>query len=84
MKLRPQINGPIDVGHGNYILTAPADRNGRREEEDPTDDDTANGRESRTMKETKRNPDGKLDVAELLSSANTLTRPINNKQKSEL
>ena len=28
--MRPQVNGPIDVGYGNYILTAPADRQGRR------------------------------------------------------
>ena len=41
MKIRPQINGPIDVGYGNYILTAPAaqQRNGRTDqaaEEDPS------------------------------------------------
>jgi hypothetical protein len=30
MKMRPQVSGPTDVGFGNYILTAPANREGRQ------------------------------------------------------
>ena len=29
--MRPQVNGPIDVGYGNYILTAP--REGRKKKQ---------------------------------------------------
>ena len=102
MKLRPQINGPIDVGHGNYILTSPADRNGRREDEAPVGGGgadpgpeavngggggggggakaNANGQTSRSM----RMLDGRYDVSDLLSSANTLTQPNNSKRRNEL
>ena len=31
IKMRPQVNGPIDVGYGNYILTAP--REGRKKKQ---------------------------------------------------
>ena len=31
--MRPQVNGPIDVGYGNYILTAPRDREGRKKKQ---------------------------------------------------
>jgi len=30
MKLRPQVQGPIDVGYGNYLLTSPGSREGRK------------------------------------------------------
>ena len=97
MKLRPQINGPIDVGHGNYILTSPADRNGRREDEAPVGGGADPGPEavnggggaskanndgqtSRSM----RMLDGRYDVSDLLSSANTLTQPNNSKRRNEL
>ena len=82
MKMRPQVNGPIDVGYGNYILTAPADRKGRKStrqknDEKATESDEANMRTERKHKSfsEKRLPDGKYDVSELLSSSNTLTNP---------
>ena len=50
MKMRPQINGPIDVGYGNYILTAPAERNGRKETGENGQEKEGNG----TEKEEKR------------------------------
>ena len=106
MKMRPQVNGPIDVGYGNYLLTAPADRQGRRrrrkkkknkgatdndvvEEEDEDDDRDSNmRREKKVVARTgKTMENGKYDVPELLSTANTLTNPNNTKnrnKKSEL
>ena len=47
MKIRPQINGPIDVGYGNYILTAPAaqQRNGRTDQQAAKQDSSFTPRE---------------------------------------
>ena len=99
MKMRPQVNGPIDVGYGNYILTAPADRQGRkkkRKNEKDTEDGLAekqgnnqsnmlrNERKKKSFND-KKMPDGKYDVSDLLSSANTLTNPnVDKYKKSEL
>ena len=93
MKMRPQVNGPIDVGYGNYILTAPADRKGRKavkqnNDENLTDiggDEEENARRERKHKifKEKRLLDGKYDVSELLSAANTLTNP-KSRRKVEL
>ena len=103
MKMRPQVNGPIDVGYGNYLLTAPVDRQGRKrrrkkeqggsknslEENDAKEKDSNMRKEKKlvmTGETTKSN--GKYDVPELLSVANTLTNPNNSKhdtsKKSEL
>ena len=94
MKMRPQVNGPIDVGYGNYILTAPADRQGRkRKQQDGNNTDTdndkkqqdkeSNMRSERKLKmfEDKLLPDGTYDVSDLLSTSNTLTNPNANKAK---
>ena len=77
MKMRPQVNGPIDVGYGNYILTAPADRQGRKRRKKES-----NGEDAQMKKERKHSVtgdiamvDGKYDVSDLLSSTNTLTNP---------
>ena len=101
------MNGPIDVGYGNYILTAPADRQGRKRrkkkskgvvendienEEEFVDDiqerDSNMKQESKVVsRQGKRLKNGKYDVPELLSTANTLTNPNNSKvtnYKSEL
>lgn len=87
MKLRPQINGPIDVGYGNYILSVPVDKDGRRKTSRSEEDEGSGAeymeekprqsRESRMM-------DGKYDVSELLSSTNTLTNPSRRKNRLEL
>ena len=78
--MRPQVNGPIDVGYGNYILTAPADRKGRKsakQKNDEKENDEANMRAERKHKSfsERKDADGKYDVSELLSSSNTLTNP---------
>ena len=91
------MNGPIDVGYGNYILTAP--REGRRKrqrsnkntktkdrskkDEIKEEDNTSNMKFERKQKSlnVKLMPDGKWDVSELLSSSNTLTNPTNEKYK---
>ena len=83
MKIRPQVNGPIDVGYGNYILTAPAERQGRkRKKKDKTEERGGGGDKSQmrmerghTVKADITLVDGKYDVSDLLSSANTLTNP---------
>ena len=84
MKIRPQVSGPIDVGYGNYILTAPADRQGRkRRKKDKAEEGGESGRDKSHMRK-ERGPrvfgdiallNGKYDVSDLLSSANTLTNP---------
>jgi len=96
MKMRPQVNGPIDVGYGNYILTGTPDRQGRVEENGQagtSDQLTEKSRESSEVRGERRlkivdrevSEDGKYDVSELLTSANTLTNPNSNKyKKSEL
>ena len=102
------MNGPIDVGYGNYILTAPAERQGRKrrrkkkkDDSDEAHDENENNavddikeRDSNMRREKKLVTrvgktmlDGKYDVSELLSTANTLTNPNNAKSvynKSEL
>ena len=77
MKIRPQVNGPIDVGYGNYILTAPADRQGRKRSKKKS-----NVEDAQMKKERKHSvtgditlADGKYNVSDLLFSANTLTNP---------
>ena len=81
MKIRPQVNGPIDVGYGNYILTAPADRQGRkRRKKDKTEESEGNKSHMRMERGHRVSGDralvdGKYDVSDLLSSANTLTNP---------
>lgn len=85
MKLRPQINGPIDVGYGNYILTSPPDRAGRREDEaDGTDSSPPENKESGATRSARQMANGKYDVSELLTLANTLSNPNNKKTKIEL
>ena len=96
MKMRPQVNGPIDVGYGNYILTGTPDRQGRVEENGQagtSDQLTEKSRESSEVRGERKlkivdrelSEDGKYDVSELLTSANTLTNPNSNKyKKSEL
>jgi len=99
MKMRPQVNGPIDVGYGNYILTAPADRQGRKKKrknekdaEDGLVEKQGNNQSNMLRNERKKKsfndkkmPDGKYDVSDLLSSANTLTNPnVDKYKKSEL
>ena len=87
MKIRPQVSGPIDVGYGNYILTAPADRQGRKgRKKDKAEEGGESGESERDRSHMRkeRGPrvsgdiallDGKYDVSDLLSSANTLTNP---------
>ena len=78
MKIRPQVNGPIDVGYGNYILTAPADRQGRKrrkKEGGGGEDAQMRTERSRAVTGDINLVDGKYDVSDLLSSANTLTNP---------
>ena len=84
MKIRPQVSGPIDVGYGNYILTAPADRQGRkRRKKDKTEKSGESGGDKSHMRMERGHTvsgdialvDGKYDVSDLLSSANTLTNP---------
>ena len=83
MKIRPQVNGPIDVGYGNYILTAPADRQGRkRRKKEGGGGEDGGGEDAQMRTERSRAVtgdinlvDGKYDVSDLLSSANTLTNP---------
>ena len=87
MKLRPQINGPIDVGYGNYILSVPVDKDGRRKTS--RSEDEGSGAEymdnkPRTSRRERRMMDGKYDVSELLSSTNTLTNPGGGKERVEL
>ena len=86
MKLRPQINGPIDVGYGNYILTSPPDRAGRREDEaDGADSSSAeNNKESGGTRSARQMANGKYDVSELLALSNTLSNPNTKKTKIEL
>ncbi len=85
MKLRPQINGPIDVGYGNYILTSPPDRAGRREDEaDGADSQPPENKESGATRSARQMANGKYDVSELLTLANTLSNPNNKKTKIEL
>ena len=100
MKMRPQVNGPIDVGYGNYILTAPADRQGRKRRKKKKSKGVVNNdiedaeefadniqerdsnmkRESKVVsRQGKLLKNGKYDVPELLSTANTLTNPNNSK-----
>jgi len=88
MKLRPQINGPIDVGYGNYILSVPVDKDGRRKTSRSEEEEEGSGAEymeekPRQSRESRR-MDGKYDVSELLSSTNTLTNPSRRKNRSEL
>ena len=127
MKLRPQVQGPIDVGwllkscqyhkllkisywnilwcrYGNYLLTGSqaGSREGRKKRKNKkkdragaddsknskADDEEEPGMEEaerlrRARKKRPRDVDGRYDVSELLSSANTLTNP-NNDRKSEL
>ena len=82
MKIRPQVNGPIDVGYGNYILTAPADRQGRKRKKTDKAGESGGGDKSQMRRERGHTVsgdlalvDGKYDVSDLLSSANTLTNP---------
>ena len=76
MKIRPQVNGPIDVGYGNYILTAPADRQGRKRKKTDQGDKSYMRRErGHRVSGDIALLDGKYDVSDLLSSANTLTNP---------
>ena len=81
MKVRPQINGPIDVGYGNYLLTAPPDRAGRREDDGGSTPSGAAGPVNRSARKMKN---GKYDVSELLRLSNTLSNPNNSKRRIEL
>lgn len=54
-----------DVGYGNYLLTAPVERNQRQLWED----------EAKTLRQDSSSIE-KIDVSELLSPANTLTNPF--------
>lgn len=82
MKMRPQVNGPIDVGFGNYILTAPADRTGREHKGQGTFHPEDGGR--KTARESRVLGDGKIDVSELMADSNTLTNPYSKRKKTEL
>ena len=77
MKMRPQVNGPIDVGYGNYILTAPGERQGRkrRKEERSGEESQMKTERGHSVRGDLSLVDGKYDVSDLLSSANTLTNP---------
>ena len=91
------MSGPIDVGYGNYILTAPrkgrkknqkksSEKKGNKGDTDEEDNDS-NMKSERKQKSlnVKLMANGKWDVSELLSSSNTLTNPSNEKyKKSEL
>jgi len=83
MKMRPQINGPIDIGYGNYVLTAPGG------------DKSPSSRQTREMRlvtedegyevlssEGETSEEEVHDVPELLGLANTLTNPNSRKWKS--
>ena len=91
------MNGPIDVGYGNYILTAPregrkkkqksnkntsSEKKGSKGDTDEEDNDS-NMKSERKQKSLslKLMANGKWDVSELLSSSNTLTNPSNEKYK---
>jgi len=65
IKMRPQVNGPIDVGYGNYILTAPregrkkkqksnkstkSERKSSNDETTETENDTSNMKSERKQK----------------------------------
>lgn len=65
MKIRPQIDGPIDIGYGNYLLTAPVERKQRK----------------LWAEENKNEAIERIDVSELLSDYNTLTNPNSSKKK---
>jgi len=69
MKMRPQIGGPIDIGYGNYVLTAPGDGGRRGKKEDDAAEGHAGQRErqGRTIHD---DPSAALAV-----SANTLSHP---------
>ena len=95
--MRPQVNGPIDVGYGNYILTAPREGRKKKQKSNKTtssekkgqkgdteeEDNDSNMKSERKQKSLnlKRMANGKWDVSELLSSSNTLTNPSNEKYK---
>jgi len=89
MKVRPQLNGPIEAGYGSYTPAHTPDRAGRRREAADAENTghtphkgsmaaagSAALRDGRTLS-------GKFDVHELLSSSNTLTHP-GLESKSEL
>ena len=130
MKLRPQVQGPIDVGwlltiylqnnylqyickilktfwcyfhvvwscsrYGNYLLTSPGSREGRKKRKRKKTTKDEPGSKSHNEEENEEEKDeeklrrprlrdleGRYDVSELLAPANTLTNP-NNDRKSEL
>jgi hypothetical protein len=60
----------IDVGYGNYLLTAPVERNQRQLWKE----------ESEKQRATDSSEE-KIEVPELLSPANTLTNPFATKSK---
>ena len=82
--------------YGNYLLTAPASREGRRktsndEEEKEGSDETEE--EDEAAEEGGGAPrlprrlklvDGRYDVSELLAAANTLTNPAAGRARGEL
>ena len=72
---RQQCNDAVyaDIGYGNYILTAPAERTSR---------DVKHSREKRRdAAEEDDADDGVYDVPELLDPSNTLTNPDNHRER---
>ena len=81
MKVRPQLNGPIEAGYGSYTPSHTPDRAGRRREAADAENTghtphkgSMAGAGSAALRDG-RTLSGKFDVHELLSSSNTLTHP---------
>ena len=83
--------------YGNYLLTAPASREGRRKTSNDEEEDERDAKETEDVDEeavkaggAPRLPrrlkvvDGRYDVSELLAAANTLTNPAAGKDRGEL
>ncbi|KAK3864011.1 hypothetical protein Pcinc_030272 [Petrolisthes cinctipes] len=96
MKFRPQSNGPIPVGFDTFIIanrkrslplttttTTTQQQNIHSKtlvEENREGGGGGGVREKRGMSESEDDDDGRVDVSELLSSRNTLTRPEHQHQ----
>ena len=73
----------LDVGYGNYVLTAPVERN-RRNTENGSNEPESDKSESNKNVSDKSDFVEKFEVPELMSPANTLTNPNAKKKKIEL
>ena len=78
-----------DIGYGNYLLTAPVERNQRQmwNQEGQNKKNAKMGEKAAKSAKIKENPrtneNDIIDVSELLSSANTLTNPLNPTKKRQ-